>query len=142
MCDHQLFKHTPPSPAHEKHTIHHLMCAFWDVGAIVGVTVILGITMAWRQQPVFPLTHTEGSTCMRAMRGTTMPLGFAIRLKFCFQRQGSYMEDNHRGYKYSAQVFRRLFAICCSGYQGVDLLCESKYERLKSENGGKHDSDD
>lgn len=54
-----------------------------NLGAIVGVNVILGITMAGRRQPVSPLTHTEEAcTCMHAMGRTTMPVGIAIQLKF------------------------------------------------------------
>lgn len=61
-------------------------------GAIVGVNVILGITMAGQQQPVSPLTHRK----THAMGRMTMPVGFTIQLKFSFQRQGG-MEDNGHG---------------------------------------------
>lgn len=54
-----------------------------NLGAIVGVNVILGITMAGRRRPVSPLTHTEEArTCMHAMGRTTMSVGFAIQLEF------------------------------------------------------------
>lgn len=68
------------------------MCSSRDLEAIVGVTVMLDITLAGRRRPANTLTHThtqEAHARAQCVDWTAVPVGFAVRLRFCFQRLGA-----------------------------------------------------